>query len=202
MFRQSGSFFVIAVCNAVAFGCDSLIIISMLGAQAAGEPLIALRLLAALQALMAGMVIPYWPRLSRAGSVLDRKRAVQETLAFILLISAGAAGTLLLFGPAIVKLWTAGAAELPAAFGVPIAAWIFVFGLAQGLLTIFSVEHLVRIQLAVSVVSGVLVPLCKIGGVMLWGAPGLVWGGTVALIGAVVIPMAAVLARDLRLREP
>jgi len=200
MFYQSGSFFVIALCNAVAFGCDSLIAISILGARPAAEAMIALRLVSALQTLMAAMALPYWPRLSRigVGSVADRKRTLRETFIFIFLISAGAAGALLLLGPLIVKLWTAGAAELPPDLRIPIAIWIFVFGLAQGLLTVFCVDHLVRTQLLIVAISAALILVLKIGGAMLWGAPGLVLGGTVALVCGAVVPLAALLARDLR----
>jgi O-antigen/teichoic acid export membrane protein len=203
LLHEGGSFFFIALFGAAAFGCDSLIVVFTLGARAAAEPMIALRLAAALQTLMAGMLLPYWPRLSRvaAGSVAARNRALRQTFGFIFLISTTAAGGLLLFGPAVVRLWTGGAVGLAAGLAFPIAVWIFVFGVAQGLLMVFSVAHLVRTQLTVAAASGVLILLCKIGGAIVGGASGLVWGGTLALLSGAVVPLIVLLARDLRRQE-
>jgi len=203
LLHQGGAFFFIAVFSAAAFGCDSLILVFILGARAAAEPMIALRLVAALQSLVAGMVLPYWPRLSRVagGSVAARNRALRQAFAFIFLISATAAGGLLLFGSVIVRLWTGGAVGLAAGLALPIAVWIFVFGIAQGLLMVFSVAHLVRTQLIIAAASGVLILLCKVGGGMLGGAPGLVWGGTAALLSGAVAPLGVLLARDLRRQD-
>lgn len=203
LLHEGASFFFIALFGAAAFGCDSLIVVFTLGAKAAAEPMIALRLAAALQTLMAGMVLPYWPRLSRvaAGSAAERSRALRQTFGFIFLISTTAAGGLLIFGPAVVRLWTGGAVGLAAGLALPIAVWILVFGVAQGLLMVFSVAHLVRTQLIVAATSGILILLCKIGGAMLGGASGLVWGGTLALLGGAVAPLIVLLARDLRRQE-
>jgi len=200
LIRHGGIFFLIAVCGAVAFGSDSLIAASVLGAKAAAEPMVALRLAAALQTLMAGMVLPYWPRLSglAAGSVADRNRALRQTFAFITLVSATAAAGALLFGPAAIRIWTGGTVGFPSALAVPIAAWLFVFGLAQGLLTAFSVDHLVRTQLMIAAASGVLILVCKVVGAVLFGAPGLVIGGVAALLCGSVIPLTLLLLRDLR----
>jgi O-antigen/teichoic acid export membrane protein len=204
LLRQGGVFFSIAVCTAIAFGGDSLIAVSILGAKAAAEPMVALRLVTALQTLMAGMALPYWPRLSRAAasSAATRARALRETFVFIFLISAAAAVGTLFLGPAIVRLWTGGAVGLPAALALPISIWIFVFGLAQGLMTAFSVAHLVRTQLTIAAVSGVLILTCKISGALLLGAPGLVWGGVAALLCGSVVPLAFLLVRDLRRHDP
>src|SRR5206468_3712407 len=93
-----------------------------------------------------------------------------------------------------------GAATLPELLRLPLAIWILLFGLAQGLMTVFSVAHLIRTQVVIVVISAVLVVVCKTLGAAFWGAPGLVWGGAAALLVAAVLPLRVLLARDLQTR--
>jgi O-antigen/teichoic acid export membrane protein len=201
LLRLGLQFMVMQICVGIIYSSDALIVARVVDASAVAPYAVSSRLMN-VQALLLGMALsPLWPAYTEAFARGD-VGWVRRTLRRSLTLAAGwwlAMSTVLVVaGPWIIGVWTHGTVSSSRGLLLALAGWNGCLAIGGALSTFLNAMSVLRIQVMTSIAMTVVGTAVRIAMCSAFGTAGMVWGTTVSYLLVAMLPIAYVVARQMR----
>ena len=189
--KLGGLFFVLQVVGAVSFSADNFIIARTLGALNVPEYAIPQRMFGIIAMMSSMLVAPLWPAYGEAlsrGHMKWVRHTLKTSLLLVLGATSAASFTLLLLSHRLIHWWVGSRIHPPFYLLVGIAVWTVLSCCGDALAMFMNGAAIIRIQLLVATVFGVVCLAAKIISIHLYGISGIPWATLFSYTVTVVLP--------------
>jgi O-antigen/teichoic acid export membrane protein len=190
VFNTGGMMFALTLASICAYGFDNLMALDWLGAAAAAQMAIALRVCTTAFGFLDVISLPLWPAFVEAAAQNDR-RWLRRTLLGGTLglagLSLAGAGTLAAFGAPVLRWWLHQDLHFSHSFLWVMAAWIVMLALPRAAALLLNAVLALRVQALILGASAIAGFIAKYFAAQAFGAPGIL-GVTPALWLCLVTP--------------
>lgn len=194
-------FLVLQVAGSLTFMSDSFIIAQKLGAAAVSQYAVPEKLFGLIGMIIGFALSPLWPAYGEAIARGDVKW-VRATLRSSLLISAAVAATgsgiLIVAAPWIIKLWVGHAVAPPLLLLLGLGIWRVCDGVGNSLAMFLNGARVVRLQVAISLITAVVAVSLKFYFVEAIGAAGVIWATIISYFILTIFPYFLLLGHLMR----
>ena len=198
LLRLGGLFFVLQVAVAVAYSSDNLVIGAVRGAEEVTAYSVPFRLFAFFPMVVALVVSPLWPAYGEAIARRDLgwvRRTLSRSLAAVAGVTVPCCVLLIVAGPQLVEVWTAGRVHAGRFLLAGLALWAVLGSLGGAAAMLLNAARQVRLQVVTAVVMAVANVALTIVFVRAIGPAGAVWATLVSYVVCVVVPFAVRIPR-------
>ena len=201
LFAVGGMFFVLQIVAAIQSQADNVIIANMMGAAAVTNYAICMKLFLLFPALFSLLMTPLWPAYREAfasGDMRWVKRIFLKSMRWAVLASVPAAMVLVIIGGKFIELWV-GPEAIPS-LGLLIGSgiWLVLMTIGSALSVFLNGLQIVKIQLVVSIIAGVVNIILTIWFIQMYGVVGAVFGSVVSYFAFTMVPYFFLVQKMLR----
>lgn len=194
-------FFVLQLAVAIAFQSDILVAANVLGARAAAEYSVTMRVFMLGPSLISMALTTVWPAYGEAIARHDVawvRRTLRRSLISAFFASSLASLVLLLVGPLLVGALTHGAIRPSLPLLIGMALWAVVNATFNTVAILFNASNVILFQVVVASAMAIGSIALSFGLAHVVGLPGVVWGTLIAYLALAGIPTLMYLPRLLR----
>jgi O-antigen/teichoic acid export membrane protein len=199
--RLGGLFFILQVGVAIAFSADNFIIARTLGAVNVPEYSIPQRMFALITMMSGMLVAPLWPAYSEAisrGHIAWVRHTLGRSLLIVLAVTSTASITLLLMAPRLIHWWVGPRIHPPMGLLAGMAIWTVMACCGDALAMFMNGGELMRFQVVVATIFGIVCSLTKVFFVHHLGIIGVPWATIISYSFLIAIPCAVYVRRFFR----
>lgn len=186
-------FFLLQAAYAFTFSSDNLVAARALGPEAVALYSVAFKLFAAVQAILAMLLVPLWPAYGEAAARGDKTwvlAALKRSVLFAALGGGGASLLLAAFGGRIVDLWVGPGLRPGPGLLLGLAAWTFLYGVGTAVAMALNGLGRLRFQAATALLTAAAALVLKLTLVRSHGPAALAWSTALAYLVFSALPTA------------
>lgn len=199
--RAGLMFFLIQIVASFAYGSDTLIVAQVSGAAAVAQYAVPERMFAMISMIIQMILVPLWPAYGEAISRGDNEwvaRTLWRSVAIAAVAASVLTGLLVVIGPFLLNLWVGSKIQPTIPLLLGLAGWRVVETVSIALATLMNGANLLREQVIISFVSGLLMLALKVALVKTIGVAGIPWAAIIVFVPFGTIPMTYVVSRYLK----
>lgn len=201
LFTVGGMFFIVQITGAIQAQADNVIIANMLGAEAVTNYAICMKLFLMVPMVFGLLLTPLWPAYREALAVSDMgwvKRIFLKSMRWALLLSIPSAFVLVMLGGNIIEIWVGHEAMPSTELLLGCGIWLVFMTIGNALAVLLNGLQLVKIQLIVASVAGIMNIVFTICFIPIIGAAGAVFGSVVSYFIFTLLPYFFVIQKILK----
>jgi O-antigen/teichoic acid export membrane protein len=194
-------FLILQVVVSIAFASDNVVIARMLGAGAVAQYAVPEKMFSVIPMILGMVLAPLWPAYGEALSRGDGqwiRKTLTKSLKLAIVFSLPLASIIVIFGPSIISAWVGHEVVPPFLLLLGLGLWKVFEACGNALAMFLNGTNVVRVQVIVSIVFGVIAISLKILLVGKIGIAGTVWATIIAYFIFVVLPYSFLVPRLLK----
>lgn len=194
-------FLVLQVVVSVAFASDNVVIARLLGAGAVAQYAVPEKMFSVIPMILAMVLMPLWPAYGEAISRGDGqwiRKTLTKSLKLAIIFSLPLASIIVIFGPAILSAWVGYEVVPPFMLLLGLGIWKVCEACGSVVAMFLNGANVVRFQVIVSILFGVIAITLKILLVGKIGIAGTAWATVIAYFIFVLLPYFFLVPRILK----
>ena len=193
-------FFLLQIGYVVSFSSDNLIVAQVLGASAVPQYAVAQKVFLMVVVMQTTWLAPLWPAYGEAiqrGDIAWVRRTLKRSLVTAVVVSGGLSAVLVAISRPLFRLWVGPELVPPWPLTIGFAVWAVLQAAGSAVAMYLNGNNALVFELCLSVALLVVATPLKILLCLLVGSAGVAWGGLIAYVFAVALPLIFVLPKML-----
>jgi O-antigen/teichoic acid export membrane protein len=194
-------FLILQIVVSAAFASDNVVIAKMLGAGAVAQYAVPEKMFSVIPVILGMVLTPLWPAYGEANSRGDGqwiRKTLIKSLKLAIVFSLPLASIIVILGPSILSAWVGHAVAPPFMLLLGLGLWKVCEACGNALAMFLNGTNVVRVQVIVSIVFGIISIILKIIFVGKIGIAGTVWATVIAYSILVLLPYSFIIPRILK----